>query len=162
MPAAIPPDVIRKDLAKVIDRSTGRRQAAVVALRDDPASTRARLADAWTALWEAVMAPHWDQLQRLLRADIALRVRRIADSGLATMVDTLHERISWQTDAIAVAHRFHSEVVDCAGSGVVLVPSVLCPTVSVLTEKPVHQEDYAKPHLIEKKNNARAASNVSR
>jgi hypothetical protein len=25
-----------------------------------------------------------------------------------------------------------------------------------------HLEDYAKPHLIEKKNNARAASNVSR
>lgn len=134
----VSPEVVRKDLAKMIDRSQGRRQAAVVALRDDPAGTRARLADAWAELWEAAIAPHWDQLHRLLRADIALRVRRVADSGLAAMVDSLHERVSWQPGGIAMTSRFHGEEIDCAGGGVVLVPSVLGPTCAVLTERPVH------------------------
>ena len=134
----VPPPVVSKDLAKMVDRSRGRRRAVLIALRDDPLGTRARLADAWAELWAAVLAPHWDQLQRLLRADIAMRVRRTAASGLAATVDSLHDRVSWQNDAIAVTTLFHSEVLDCAGDGVVLVPTVLGPTCAVLTEKPVH------------------------
>ena len=133
-----PPDVIRKDLAKMVDRSRGRRQVVLSALRDDPTSTRGRLADAWEQLWDTVVAPYWDQLQRLLRADIAFRVRRTAASGLAATIDSLHDRVSWHDDAIVVAMLYYSEVLDCAGDGVVLVPSVLGPTCSVLTEKPVH------------------------
>jgi hypothetical protein len=53
------------------------------------------------------------------------------------MVDGLHHTVGWHEGALRVELGFHSEVLDCRGSGIVLVPSVLgglgC---SVLTEPP--------------------------
>ncbi|GAA1751987.1 ArsR/SmtB family transcription factor [Agromyces humatus] len=134
---SVPPDLMRADLAKMILRSTGARQAAITQLRERPERARELIADAWTEAWAALLAPVWVQLERILRADIAVRSRRAATEGLAGMVTTLHSTVAWNGDAVRVGMRLHSEVLDCRGSGLVLVPSVFggqrC---AVLTEPP--------------------------
>ncbi|WP_395244060.1 DUF5937 family protein [Agromyces sp. MMS24-K17] len=125
------------DLGKMVDRSEGARRAALLRMREQPARTRALVADAWTDVWDALLAPVWPQLERLLRADIAVRARRVTSEGLAGMARGLHPAVTWHGDGVRVLLRKHGEVLDCRGSGLVLVPSVMnghgC---SVLTEPP--------------------------
>ncbi len=133
----VPDELMRVDLGKVVDRSEGARRDAVQRMLHDLPRARALIADAWLELWSALLAPVWPQLERILRADIAVCARRIATDGLASMVDGLHHTVGWHEGALRVELGFHSEVLDCRGSGIVLVPSVLgglgC---SVLTEPP--------------------------
>ena len=98
---------------------------------------RGMIADAWLELWEALLAPVWPQLERILRADIAVRARRVTTDGLATMVGALHESVDVARRRVRVRMRLHSELVDCRGSGLVLVPSVMSShRCAVLTEPP--------------------------
>lgn len=127
---------MRVDLHKRVARTTGTEQRLLRALADDLAGTRSAVADAWQQVWEAVLAPYWPQLERLLRADIGTRSRRTTTHGLGAMVDTLHEAVTWGPDAVHVRLRMHGEVLDCAGSGLVLAPSVMAPRCSVVTEPP--------------------------
>ncbi len=125
------------DMRKVLDRSTGARRDAVQRLLDHPDRARAMIAEAWLELWRAALEPVWPHIERLVRADIAVRSRRIAEQGLGAMIETLHDRISWHEGAVRVRMRIWSEVVDCRGSGLVLVPSVMSSTgCSVITEPP--------------------------
>lgn len=133
----VPAGPMAVDLRKVVVRSTGARREAVLRMLDDLPRARAMIADAWLELWAALLAPVWSQLERILRADIAVRARRIASDGLAGMVGGLHHAVEWHEGAVRVELRLHSEVLDCRGSGIVLVPSVLGgPGCSVLTEPP--------------------------
>jgi len=125
------------DMTKVLVRSDGARRTAVQHMLDQPDRARALIAEAWLSVWNAAVAPVWTQLERLLRADIAVRSRRIAESGIGDMVQTLHDRVAWADGAVRVTMRIWSEVVDCHGSGLVLVPSVMGTSgCFVLTEPP--------------------------
>ncbi|GAA1723623.1 DUF5937 family protein [Isoptericola hypogeus] len=130
------PGPMRVDLRKRVDRTSGTGQRLLRAMADDPEGARAAVADAWEQCWDALLAPYWPQLERLLRADIGARSRRTTTHGLGEMVETLHEAVSWAPDAVRVRLRLHGEVLDCAGSGLVLVPSVMAPRCSVVTEPP--------------------------
>ena len=59
------------------------RIADMQRMLDDLPRARAMIADAWLELWAALLDPVWEQLERILRADIAVRARRIATDGLA-------------------------------------------------------------------------------
>lgn len=134
---AVPPELFRADLAKMLARSSGRRHEAIARLRDEPVRARSMIADAWQELWDALLAPVWVQVERILRADIAVRARRVTTDGLGAMIDGLHESVSWQGERVRVRLRLHHELVDCRGSGLVLVPSVMSSHRSqVLTEPP--------------------------
>ena len=134
---AVPPELFRADLAKMLARSSGRRHEAIARLRDEPVRARSLIADAWQELWDALLAPVWPQVERILRADIAVRARRVTTAGLGAMIDGLHESVSWQGERVRVRLRLHHELVDCRGSGLVLVPSVMSSHRSqVLTEPP--------------------------
>lgn len=144
---AAPLDPMRVDLGKMVDRSTGARQEALRGMLDQPERARAMIADAWREFWDAVLAPHWAHLDRLLRSDIAVRSRRMTDTGIAAMVGTLHESVSWRGDAVRVRMRQFSGVLDCAGSGLVLVPSVMSSRrCSVLTERPAQPTLFYPAH----------------
>ena len=52
------------------------------------------------------------------------------------MIDTLHDGVSWGADAVRVELSAHEEVLDCRGSGLVLVPSVFSRRCAALTEPP--------------------------
>ncbi|MBW1639065.1 winged helix-turn-helix transcriptional regulator [Microbacterium resistens] len=128
---------MRVDLGKMVIRSSGRRQDALRRMQERPERARAVIADAWEQVWEAALAPVWPQLERLLRADIAVRSRVVASAGLAAMASDIHPAVSWGDDAVRVRLRRHSEEVDCRGSGLVLVPSVMSSWgCMVLTEPP--------------------------
>lgn len=134
---AVPAERIRADLAKVVHRATGARRDRVAAMREDPDATRARVAEAWRELWDALLAPYWPLVRRLLLADVALRSREAGGAGVAAMVAALHPRVSWRGDAVEVRMRQWSEEVPCEGSGLLLVPTVLgAPYCSVITEPP--------------------------
>lgn len=132
-----PLDPMRVDLGKMVLRSTGSRQRALREMQERPARARTMIADAWQDVWDAAIAPVWPQLDRLLRADISVRSRTIATSGISGMADDLHPNVSWGAGAVRVRLRRHSEQVDCRGSGLVLVPSVMSSWgCMVLTEPP--------------------------
>lgn len=134
---AAPLDPMRVDLGKMVRRSTGARQQALREMQEHPARARGMIADAWAAVWDAALSPVWPQLERLLRADVAVRSRTIATAGIAGMAGDLHPQVSWGGGAVRVALRRHSEHVDCRGSGLVLVPSVMSSWgCMVLTEAP--------------------------
>lgn len=134
---AAPLPAMRVDFGKMVQRSAGRRRAALERMEEHPDRARALIADAWEQVWEASLAPVWPQLERILRADIAVRSRTIAADGIGGMAAGIHPAVSWGDGAVRVALRRHSEQVDCRGSGLVLVPSVMgsfgC---MVLTEPP--------------------------
>ena len=130
-------DPMRVDFGKMVLRSQGARQQALRDMQEHPIRARRMIADAWSEVWDAVLAPVWPQLERILRADIATRSRTIAASGISAMAGDLHERVSWGDGAVRVRLRKHSEQVDCRGIGLVLVPSVMSSWgCMVLTEPP--------------------------
>lgn len=130
-------DPMRVDFGKMVRRSTGARQRALGEMQQDPTRARTMIADAWSEVWDATLAPVWSQLERLLRADIAVRAHRIATAGIAGMAGELHPQVTWGAGAVRVALRRHSEQLDCQGSGMVLVPSVMSSWgCMVLTEPP--------------------------
>lgn len=130
-------DPMRVDFRKMVARSSGARQQALRDMRENPGRTRQMIAYAWSEVWDAALAPVWPQLERLLRADIAVRARAIATAGIAGMAGDLHRQVTWGAGAVRVSLRRHSEQVDCHGSGLVLVPSVLSSWgCMVLTEPP--------------------------
>ncbi|MBT2483402.1 MULTISPECIES: DUF5937 family protein [unclassified Microbacterium] len=133
--APLPP--MRVDFGKMVQRSSGARQQALARMQDDPGRARTLIADAWSEVWESTLAPVWPQLERLLRADIAVRARTIATAGIGSMAGGLHPQVTWGEGAVRVSLRRHSEQVDCRGSGLVLVPSVMSSWgCMVLTEPP--------------------------
>jgi DNA-binding transcriptional ArsR family regulator len=134
---AVPDELVRADLTKVLLRATGARRARVAVMLDDPARARARIAQAWEELWDALLAPYWALVRRLLLADVAARSREAAGAGVAAMVGALHPRVFWRGDAVEVRMRQWTETVPCEGSGLLLVPTVLgAPYCSVVTEPP--------------------------
>lgn len=144
----IPNERLQFDLQKMIVRSSGARQRELRDLHAHPARTRDAIIDAWHEVWDAVLAPQWPQLLRLARADIAVRARRSSDGGLADMVDTLHSTVTWGDNSVRVGMRYHEEIVECGGAGLVLVPSVMMAArgCAVLTERPAQPTIFYPAH----------------
>lgn len=139
-------DIVGRDLEIVIGRTTGNRQALLERLVADPAGARDAVADAWQRTWDALVAPQWGSLDRLVRADVGTRARRLAQHGLGAMIGTLHERVTWHDDSVGVQTRTHSEVVDCTGTGLVLVPSVFMRTCAVVIDSQSHRALHYPAH----------------
>ncbi|MDT0158341.1 DUF5937 family protein [Microbacterium sp. ARD32] len=130
---------VRLDLGKMVIRSSGARQAALIRMQADPRRARMLIAEAWERVWDAVLAPVWPQPERLVRADIAVRGRTITTDGLSAMAGALHSTVQWSDGAVRVRVRRHSEDVDCRGSGLVLVPSVMSSWGCMVITKPSAQ-----------------------
>lgn len=138
---------MRVDLTKIRQRAQGLRRELIDSMLADPVAARPVIADAWEEVWSVTLAPHWDQLHRLLSADISHRTRTIAQIGTSGMVDSLHDRVQWAEGSVRVRMRSWSEDVDCAGRGLLLVPSMLgAPYCSVLTEYPVQPTLFYPAH----------------
>jgi hypothetical protein len=123
-------------MTKVLVRSAGAARVAVERLLDQPDRTRAAIADAWLAMWDAVLAPVWPQLERVLRSDIAIRSRTMATRGMGAMASELHTQVTWQASSVVVELEAFSLDLDCQGSGLVLVPSVMGRRCTVITDAP--------------------------
>jgi DNA-binding transcriptional ArsR family regulator len=145
----VPDDQLRYDLHKMEIRAGGARQQEIRELIADPARARTAIVAAWQQVWETLLAPVWPQMLRLLRADIAVRARRSSDAGLAEMVATLHSTVTWHDDAVRVELPHYEATVDCGGTGLLLVPSVMATRrCAVLDEPPTHPTIFYPAHGI--------------
>ena len=145
----VPDERLRADLQKMVIRSSGERQREIRALVEDPARARREIVAAWQEVWDALLAPVWPQMLRLLRADIAVRARRSSDAGLAEMVASLHSTVTWHDDAVRVQLPHYGATVDCGGTGLMLAPSVMATRrCAVLDEPPTHPTIFYPAHGI--------------
>jgi DNA-binding HxlR family transcriptional regulator len=111
-------------------------------LLDDPASTRAMLADRLEECWELLIAPHWPRLRGLLQADVLYRTRVLGDYGLEQVLGDLHPRVRW-TGRSLVLPASEPARRRLTGSGLLLMPSAfIWPSIALLIEPP------AQPTLV--------------
>ncbi|MEV0900822.1 DUF5937 family protein [Actinoplanes sp. NPDC049802] len=145
----IPDERVRSDLRKMVIRSSGARQRELREMAGDPGRARAAIVAAWQEVWETLLAPVWPQMLRLLRADVAVRARRIGEAGIAEMAATLHSSVTWHDGAIRVGLGHYGNTVDCGGTGLVLVPSVMATRrCFVLDEAPTQPTIFYPAHGI--------------
>ena len=135
------------EVAHEVRRSLTERGGAPVPeaawrLLDDPAATRAGLADLLTQCWQLLIAPHWPRLGDLLDSDVAFRTRMLADYGLERVLGDLHPRARWTGRALVIAGPGAS-VCRLKGAGLLLMPSVFAwPGLATVTGPP------ARPALV--------------
>ena len=151
------PALVEADLRKRVARTTGQQRRALETMTADPVRASDVIARAWRSFWEAAMAPYWPRVERLLRADIGVRAQRMSQSGTGDMIATLHEAVEWSSDAVQVRLHRHEEVLDCSGSGLVLVPSVMARGCAVLTEPPARPTLFYPAHGVSAEWTTRAA-----
>jgi len=70
-----------------------------------------------------VLSPNWPRLQQVLDADLGHRARRLTAGGAESLFADLHPAIHWSERRLAI-DLLSADVVDLAGRGLVLVPSV--------------------------------------
>ena len=140
------PALVAADLRKRVERSTGSQRRVLEAMTVDPVRARAVIAAAWRSFWAATMAAYWPRIERLLRADIGVRAQRMSQSGTGEMIATLHEAVTWSADSVQVRLHRHEEILDCSGSGLVLVPSVMARGCAVLTAPPAQPTLFYSAH----------------
>ncbi|ACZ32343.1 transcriptional regulator, ArsR family [Xylanimonas cellulosilytica DSM 15894] len=134
--AAADPDRVTVDLGKRAARTAGAESRTLAELAQHPAEALRAVVEAWQTCWEALLAPWWPRIERVLQADVNARSRRAALEGVGAMAAGLHHDVGWSADTVTVRLTAHDEVVDCGGRGLLLVPSVFADRCFVLTEAP--------------------------
>jgi len=119
--AASPPAVVRAQLDKVCQ---GRPLPGVLRpLYEDPVRHLPAVAEAMRRYWQATVEPVWPQLRAASAADVAYRVERFADGGLARVLADLHPEVALDADRLRVDKPHHcSHRFDLAGMGILLLP----------------------------------------
>ncbi|MER6400470.1 ArsR/SmtB family transcription factor [Kitasatospora sp. NPDC059973] len=74
--------------------------AALARLRDDGSRGLREVSDGAWALFQACLAPDWPDIRRALEADIAVRARTAARSGIGEMLGTLHPKAVWRDEGV--------------------------------------------------------------
>ncbi|MFG3228037.1 ArsR/SmtB family transcription factor [Kitasatospora sp. NPDC048194] len=73
---------------------------ALARLRDDGARGLREVSDGAWALFRSCLASDWPDIRRALEADIAVRARTAARSGIGTMLNTLHPKAVWRDEGV--------------------------------------------------------------
>ncbi len=89
----------------------------------EPAQVRDLLAGQLHRAWQALIEPWWPRLRDILDADLTVRARQLAQSGLAATLNDLDPKISYRAGIVRFAVRATEEL-DATGVPIVLIPSV--------------------------------------
>jgi DNA-binding transcriptional ArsR family regulator len=115
---ATPAEVFRGDLVAVHGRVPDVLQGSTSrALR--------RVAAALRQLWETCFEPHWPRMRAVLEADIVHRGRQVSQSGLATMLNGLTSRVTYERGVLEIrlADPTPRER-EVGGEGLTLIPTM--------------------------------------
>ena len=113
-------DRVRKDI-EFLKRSSGVTRA----VSSDPRAYLPRIVAALRQVHEAVIAPHWGRVVRLLDADITHRAHVLADGGAQALFADLHREVAWADGELVVyPRRPEPLIVHLTGHGLALCPSV--------------------------------------
>jgi DNA-binding transcriptional ArsR family regulator len=82
------------------------------------------LADVLAVSWRRLLAPDWPQLQAILERDVVHRAGRLARGGWAAALDDVHPQVRYADGHVDLRARSDEGVVDLAGRGLLLMPSV--------------------------------------
>lgn len=112
------PDAARADLVaafgRVPDVFAGPADAAL-----------ARIVAALRQLWATCVEPYWPRMRAVLEADIVYRGRLVAQSGLASMLNSLTPRVTYAHGALEVALADPtSRTRSVGGEGLAFVPTM--------------------------------------
>jgi DNA-binding transcriptional ArsR family regulator len=111
--------------------------AALDTLHADPPAGLDALAVTLRTVWDRLLARTWPDLRALLEADVVHRARTLADGGAEALFADLHPAVALHGETLRIA-RPHDAVVDLAGRGLLLAPSVFAwPDVLVMFDEPV-------------------------
>ena len=130
-----------EQVARELERSLTQRSGVPVPpgawrLLDDPAASRARLADLLEQCWRLLIAPHWPRLHEFLDTDVAFRTQTLADYGLERVLADLHPRARWTGRALVI-QGFEPGRCLLNGAGLLLMPSVfLWPSLAPVIDPP--------------------------
>jgi DNA-binding transcriptional ArsR family regulator len=129
--AASSPTVVRAELDKV--RQDRPLPAVLRGLYQDPAGHLPAVAAAMRRYWQAAVASVWPRLRAASAADLAYRMERFANGGLARVLADLHPEVALERNLLQFDKPHHcSHRFDLAGTGIVLLPcAFIWPTVLV-------------------------------
>jgi DNA-binding transcriptional ArsR family regulator len=97
-----------------------------------PAVALRRIVTALADYWERAFEPHWPRMRSILQADIVHRGRRVAQGGLATMLNEISPEVTFADNVVAVRNRsLPAWVVPAGGRGLTLVPTMFANRASV-------------------------------
>lgn len=116
-----PPSLLRAELEDVW-QGLPMPAAARQIIADGPAGTR-RVAVALGTYWDAVIAPHWDQMRAVLDADIAYRAQQVTLGGISALLKDLHPQLQLHQSTIRINKTGHRSY-DLEGNGLLLIPCV--------------------------------------
>ncbi|GAA2600751.1 DUF5937 family protein [Dactylosporangium fulvum] len=119
---ATPTALVHRNIERLMPRST-----LIRTLHDDPRGGLRRVAEALRHLYDAIVAPHWPRISRVLEADITHRAGILVAGGVATLFAGLHPEVRW-TDGELLLYPGQPDgtAVALGGHGLVLCPSVFC------------------------------------
>jgi hypothetical protein len=131
---ATPADEVRAEIASLYSRVGG--PEVLRPFLDDPEAAVASLADLIREYWERALAPHWERLRGLLRADVFYRGRQLADGGARLLFADLRPEVSFVENELRIEKPWEAtRTLD--GRGLLLVPSAFTwPVISSITEPP--------------------------
>jgi DNA-binding transcriptional ArsR family regulator len=121
--AATSPKLLRRDLEILALERRLPVEAGDVARGDGAAMTD--LTRVMRAYFEVALAPHWSTVESVVDGDRARRVRAIAGSGAAGLLESLRPAMRWHGDELHVDYPFDREL-HLGGRGLLLVPSYFC------------------------------------
>lgn len=116
-----PPSRLRAELEGVW-QGVAMPAAAREVIADGPAGNR-RVAMALGTYWDAVIAPHWDQMRAVLDAEIAYRAQQVTLGGISALLGDLHPKIQLHQSTIHVSKSGRRNY-DLDGNGLLLMPCV--------------------------------------
>ena len=102
-------------------------------LLDDPTEALTALRDRVRAVHDAIVEPLWPRLEGVLQGDVERRGRRLTEHGGPTVLNELHDTVTWHPTAVEVA----GTVTELGTRDLVLVPSAFIWPDVYLRDSPV-------------------------